>query len=177
VGIQGVKMKKSIGEKIVSNFPAYLKQLEKEKQCFFLPFEVSNITFANIGPHKIVDMDFFNDINVIEGPNGSGKTIILQAIAHQLSPDNIIRKGATESQIKLELAIKKDNRPSRCILIDDAGDILDDVQYEKFIDYLRSLKVQVIITSHRIRNIMQTVNFIDIQLHKGWQESKQRLIL
>ena len=54
----------STGESASIDFHNYLKQLEKEGQCYFLPFKLHHIMIKNIGIHSNLDLTL-DSLNVI----------------------------------------------------------------------------------------------------------------
>jgi len=156
----------SIGEKASIDFNEYLRTLEKEKRCFFLPFELKKIKIKNIGIITNLEIKFDKQ-TIIEGNFGEGKTTLIKSVANVFGYDipnfhkilssrkkpyeiNVVIKP--ESKINLSfneegLNTFKQNRTIRCIIIDEPMDILSLNLKNEFLSYLSSLNTQIILTN------------------------------
>ncbi len=163
----------STGEKAAIDFNNYLRNLEKENRCFFLPFELKKIQIKNIGCLSDLKLAF-DRLNIIQGANGTGKTTFIRSIVYlfgyELSNFNnfvssrkkIVTSRAKTHEIKIQIKpetkisltyIEKNNneikekRTTRCILIDEPMDRLSSNLKNDFLDYLRGLNTQIILTN------------------------------
>ena len=145
----------SIGEKAETDFWNYLKELEKDKCAFFLPVRIERIKLANIGPIKNITINF-NKFNLIIGNNASGKTTLIRSIAyvfgHEMLKEYFSEKATIELDVhpenKYKLGSLSTNSKEniKCVLIDSGGSRFDKQHFKKFFDYLKKLKMQVIMT-------------------------------
>ncbi|MFE3846187.1 ATP-binding protein, partial [Thermoplasmatota archaeon] len=154
------------GEKASIDFDNYLKILEKEKRCFFIPFELKKVEIRNIGVITKLEINFDKQ-TIIEGNFGEGKTTLIKSVANVFGYDipnfhnllssrkkpygiNVVIKP--ESKINLSfneegLNTFKQNRTIRCIIIDEPMDILSLNLKNEFLSYLSSLNTQIILTN------------------------------
>jgi predicted ATP-dependent endonuclease of OLD family len=80
-----------------------LKSLEEMNNVKYLGVSVKNIKISNIGPIKNFNAEFSEGINVIVGPNASGKTLIHKCISHLLNYENYPSIFNENSKVNLEL--------------------------------------------------------------------------
>jgi predicted ATP-dependent endonuclease of OLD family len=167
----------SHGQRIELDFDGYIKSMEGEKKAFFLPFEIKRAKLSNIGPHKELDVKL-GKLNIILGKNGSGKTILLRAIASSLGfddiyKDNMIKEESKKGEISVELkgnyasvvleSAKEPQRSFKCLLVDDPFNRLDRQVRKKLLEYLKRLDVQVIATSLPFEDIKnKSFNIINL---------------
>jgi len=130
----------------------YLEELLDEEFAFFIPVEIESIEMSNCGPLKKLKANF-DKFNIITGENGSGKTAIINAIYNAL-----MNTGRVEEAGKVKMGLKtaksfeivfNRNRVLagyKCLLIDDAFNVLTTKEAIKLLNYLKTLKMQVIIT-------------------------------
>ncbi len=145
----------SMGELAALNFDKYLEHLEEEGKVHYLPFKIKCLSAKNIGPIKEVDFMFKNK-NILVGANASGKTILLNAIAHSFGKKdkNLIHASSDKkSKLKLEFEGKDMSietnfqKDYKCMLIDDGIGMLSEEPLNKFLKYLLKLDYQVILTA------------------------------
>ncbi len=147
----------SLGEKAALNFDHYLQELEEDGKIHYLPFKIKSVFAKDIGPIKELDLKFKNK-NILVGANASGKTILLNAIAHSFGKKDynsewIIDNGKKKSKLKLEFEGKDMSietnfqKDYKCILIDEGIGMLSEEPLNKFLKYLLKLDCQVILTA------------------------------
>jgi len=164
----------SVGEWICQDFERYLKSLKTEGRCVFLPFEIQSLHLRNIGRFDEKHLDF-DDVTVILGNNGSGKTTITKAIQSVSGFQVGVKAGQNSGEINMTLSddsvLHQDvfNAENvNCIVLDCAGERLDQERYRQFLHYLRDMDVQLILTVGRtdahniIRNTFPDCQFIQL---------------
>jgi predicted ATP-binding protein involved in virulence len=151
----------SVGESICQDFGRYLKSLEAEGRCVFLPYQIQSLHLRNIGKFVEKHLDFYNgnvsNVTVILGDNGSGKSTIIRAISSVVGSQNMVKDGQRAGEINLT---HSDGRlhldiygagEILCIALDDNTiNRLDRERYSQFLNYLRDLDVQLILTINNI---------------------------
>jgi len=157
---------RSTVEKAPVDFNSFLKTLEKEDRCYFLPFELKKIHIKNIGIHSNLELNF-DSFNVIEGIHGVGKTTVIRCIAktfgydttsyHKLlSPDqNPHQISITiKPENKIDITFDEKNqdefnekRTTKCIIMDEPTSRLSSNLKKEFLQYLQGLNTQIILTS------------------------------
>jgi AAA15 family ATPase/GTPase len=163
-------------KKSEKDFLAYLKELEKEKEVFFLPLKIKKAKLTHIGPIKSITLDF-DRFNIIIGKNATGKTTIIRAIAYIFGHEFLEGYFSDKSTIELDVHPEKKyridavsgNENIKCVLIDDGGARLDKRYFEEFLDCLKKLDMQVIITEYNLReeisykkiNVIKLPNIIE----------------
>lgn len=143
----------SVGEQICQDFAQYLKDLEQEGRCLFLPFEIHSLSLKNIGKFSERYTEF-GKFNVIFGRIGAGKTTIFQSFVSISGSHRLLKNGQNRGEIDLTLSdgalLHQDIFDAvnvRCIVLDDAGERLARKQYGDFLGYLQGLNVQMILTT------------------------------
>ncbi|MHA1756013.1 MAG: AAA family ATPase [Promethearchaeota archaeon] len=156
----------SSGERMILNIESYLKEMEDMNYCFFLPFPIKKLELKNVGPISSLSANFSKGINIIKGDNGSGKTILLRAIAmafDKFRPEREIMlkrdekegylKISTyehEPQLKFDEKNKKGTFKTGCLLLDDGVGRLNPEKYKPFIEKLKEkYPIQIIMTMTR----------------------------
>lgn len=164
----------SMGEQICMNFDRYLKDLEQQGRCLFLPFEIQSLNVKNIG--KFVEKHLeFSKVNIVQGHVGSGKTTIVKAISNVSGYQSIVTSGYRCGEIDLMTSDGKILHQNifeagnvQCIVIDDGAEVLDKSHYERFLYHLRGLNLQLILTQGRtelkelISRTFSDCRFIDL---------------
>jgi len=142
----------SVGEWICQDFGRYLKSLEAEGRCVFLPFEIKPLHLKNVGRFSEKDIDFGNGVTVVCGGIGAGKTTVIKAIASVSGSQVRVKSGENSGEIALTLPDGSvlhqdvfDAENVRCIVLDDAGERLDRERYYDFLLYLHDLDTQLLL--------------------------------
>lgn len=155
----------SVGESIVANLKEYLENLEEQGRCFRLPQKIEEVKLENVGPFDEFH-ETFEPFTAVTGPNGSGKTVLLESIAHACGHSNeglekLKKQGKERGRIDVKTSgngknsiVLEDNEARRenvgCILIDDPMVRLGEEKREEFIEILQNRFVdegcQVILT-------------------------------
>jgi hypothetical protein len=146
----------SVGEWICQDFGRYLKSLENEGRCVFLPYRIQSLHLRGIG--KFVEKHLvFDEVNIIHGNNGSGKSTIIKSVSSVSASYVTVKDGQNRGEIALTLhngsSLHQDvfNAENvNCIVLDCAGERLDQERYGEFLRFLRGLDVQLILTSGRM---------------------------
>jgi hypothetical protein len=143
----------------------FFTDLKEAGQCWELPFELGGIELKNVGPIGELDAEFKRGINVIVGPNASGKSIMVRVMAlvfgqrpKYVDEKMLLKHGEREGKIKIrlmkrasvELVLKKTaNGPKACLLLDDPYSVaVAHAEYKrKFLTWLKGKANQVILTS------------------------------
>ena len=109
----------------------------------------------NIGRFDEKHLDF-DDVTVILGFNGSGMSTIVRAISSVTGSQVSVKSGENRGEINMRLSdgsvLHQDvfNAGNvRCVVLDSAGERLDQGRYGEFLSYLRGLDVQLILTVQR----------------------------
>jgi len=141
----------STGELICVDFNRYLKELEKQGRCMFLPFEIQELTLRNIGRFNEKNIDF-DTFNIVFGNIGSGRTTLLKSIGCISDSQKLLKSGQRDGEIGLTMTDGRrlhldicEAGEVKCIVLDDVGERLDQERYGEFLRYLRALDVQVIL--------------------------------
>jgi hypothetical protein len=166
----------SVGEWISQDFGRYLKSLEAEGRCVFRPYRIHSLHLRNIGRFDEKHLDF-DDVNVIHGNNGRGKSTIVRAISSVTGSQVSVKAGQDHGEINMTLSdasvlhqdvFNAENVNS--IVLDCAGERLDRRErYGEFLSYLRGLNVQLILTvgrtdlSNIIRHTFPDCRFIQLE--------------
>jgi len=146
------------------DFDQHLKDLKEEGDCYELPIELEGIGLKNVGPLNKLEVKFKRDINVILGPAGSGKSIMIRAIArafgqrHPLVDEkSLLKHGKWGGEIKIylrespaiELGLGKERakRPIACMLLDEPLVQVLAKDKKKFLAWLKRKGNQVILAS------------------------------
>lgn len=78
--------------------------------------KIKSLNIQNIGGIEAIDLEFSPNINIICGPNGIGKTTILDVVSHSLCPklesSNILKRKANSSNGFFEVSICDDDGKS-----------------------------------------------------------------
>jgi hypothetical protein len=142
----------SVGEQICSDFGQYLRDLEQEGRCLFLPFQIQNLKVKSIGKFTERTFEFDRGLTVFYGYNGTGKTTLVKAIASVSGDHTLLKSGQNDGEIELMLSDGRmlhqdlfEPRRVQCVVLDEAGERLDINHYEMLLHYLRSLDVQLIV--------------------------------
>jgi hypothetical protein len=152
------------------------KEHLKSLTCYFLPFRIELLDIKNIGPIKKRSMEF-SSLNIILGKNASGKSILLSAINHvatraaidgdrffsNMDAWSIRIKKADERNILYAGARNPIPTSHGCLLVDDAFERLGRDYHVMFMDYLKTLKSQLILTCTKLPKIKRSgLNIIEI---------------
>lgn len=85
---------------------------------------VKNLTLKNYRNHKSISFQFFSGLNIISGPNGVGKTNVVEAIYYlslarsfkNVDNDNLVMKEADQALIDSTISSGELNRKIRIII-------------------------------------------------------------
>lgn len=112
--------------------------------------KINNIKLVNFRNYEKLDLDFADQLNIIYGLNGTGKTNLVEAIyllsltkSFRISNDKIlIKKGAIKAKIRGE--VRKNNDVS-CYGVDISNDgktvTVDEQKIDKISDYVSRINV------------------------------------
>jgi len=149
----------SIGEQICKDFNQYLRELEYEGRCVFLPFQIEKLKVRNIGKFTERTLEFDRGLSVVYGLVGTGKTTVVKSIASISGYSRLVKCGEDNGEIKMTLSDGRllhqsldEVRNVHCIVVDDVGEQLDENHYEKFLCYLRDMNTQLILTTGRMND-------------------------
>lgn len=135
---------------------------------------IKKLSLRNFRNHKLLELNFNNKFVYINGPNGIGKTSILESIyyisttkSHRTNNDlNVIKENEVFSQIKLETTKKK-----YMMVISDLGKVtsINNKEVKRLSDFVGDLKV--VMFSPEDLNLIKGSpgirrNFIDLELMK-----------
>jgi hypothetical protein len=145
-------MELSVGKYICMDFNRYLKELEKQKRCVFLPFEIKSINLKNINKYVEKNVEF-SRYNILYGNIGGGKSTIIKSIRGFTGVEGLLRDNQTSGEINLITSDSKryhldvySSGVTKCLAVDNGGERLDTSCYNDFLYYLRHLDVQLILT-------------------------------
>lgn len=159
---------------LIFGFDQYLSDLQEESRCYELPSELEGAEFRNVGPFNEFKVKFKPGINVVLGPNASGKSMMVKAIAlafGQLKWARMRSPGVEAYQaqaflkqgkkagwvkihirktptVKLKLGTDRAERSVMCTLLDEPLDLTDDGHKREFMEWLRRRGGQVILFTH-----------------------------
>jgi len=150
----------SVGEQISSDFGQYLKDLEYEGRCLFLPFQIHDLKVYHLGRFTERTFEFDRGLTVVFGHNGAGKTTLVKAIASVSGHSRLVKSGQNHGEINLTMSDGRilnqsldDARAPRCVVLDEPGEQLDKNHYKKWMLFLRDMvDVQLILTIGRMDN-------------------------
>ena len=150
----------SVGEQIYHDFGQYLRDMEYEGRCLFLPFKIQNLKMKRIGKFTERTFEFGGGLTVVYGYNGAGKTTLVKAIASVSGHSRLVKSGQNHGEINLTMSDGRmlhqsldDAGAPRCVVLDDPGEQLDKNHYEKWMLFLRDMvDVQLILTIGRMDN-------------------------
>lgn len=153
----------SCSEKMIFDIESYLEEMESINSCFFLPFPIRKVEVKNMGPISSVSMEFGRGINIINGRCGTGKTLILRAMAlafgiytpEKPSPQKHTPMGRflkhdekggyikiliyeNEKTMKFDASNPNGKRDGGCLLLDDAIARLPEKEIKRFINKLKN---------------------------------------
>jgi hypothetical protein len=152
-------------KRVAIDFNNYLKTLEKEGKCYFLPFQIRKVHIKNVGVHSDLKLNF-GAYNIIQGYHGSGKSSLIKFIAKTFGYDNVgyeklLSPGQNphainvtirpENHIDIAFDEQKqgefnENRTTRCIIMDEPTSRLSSNLKKEFLQYLADLNTQIILT-------------------------------
>lgn len=150
------------------NFYAHLDDQRREGKFFVLPMMVKSVRIENIGPIREFSAQFSEGVNIVYGPNGCGKTVLVQTLhAFFLSRMGKLRYGLTHGKNEGWVSVQPywpqtafeytevrstgdavTPKGKRCALLDEPGYALSGKEdTAKFLDYARQRFAQVILTT------------------------------
>jgi len=133
-----------------------------------LPMMVKTVKIENIGPIRIFDAEFSEGINIVYGPNGCGKTVLVKTLHEFFSSETgRFTYGLTHGECEGRVTVvpypvqtmytyvearSADGcwtpHPKRCALLDGPADALERKSFNQFLDYVKNRFAQAIITTH-----------------------------
>jgi len=148
-------------------FHVHLDDLKREGKFFILPMMVKSVRIENIGRIREFSAQFSEGVNIVYGPNGCGKTVLVQTLrAFFLSGMGKLRYGLTrgknegwvsvqpcwpQTEFKYTEAGSTDGAVTpdakRCALLDEPVYGLTKEDTTKFLAYVRKRFAQVILTT------------------------------
>jgi hypothetical protein len=158
--------KMSMAERVSFDSALYLETLRDEGRCYRMPVTILSLKIKNIGHIRDLDVSFSN-FNIIKARYGSGNNILIKLIAHVFGFNdfdfkNILSTNHEYGEININaesnlfINLKRnesgnivEDKHGGCILLDDAGDYLDENCYRNFLIDLKGIYSQVIITTNR----------------------------
>jgi predicted ATP-dependent endonuclease of OLD family len=148
------------------DLPQFLDDLKKQGYCYLVPQTIESVAVENIGPLKSLRLKFARGLNLVVGPNGSGKTALIKTIAHDFGllgssrPPYLPTRGKDSGTVKIrpypeevELSIKFDSigpivsRKETCILLDNPTAVLTKPVKQRFLKHVAREFDQAIITT------------------------------
>jgi len=150
------------------NFYAHLDELRTEGKFSVLPMMVKSVRIENIGPIREFSAQFSKGVNIVYGPNGCGKTVLIQTL-HDffLSERGELRHGLTHRSVEGRVtvipyrpqttfvyaeirsadgAVTRDAK--RCALLDEPVDAVTAKDTAEFLAFVRKHFAQAILTTH-----------------------------
>jgi AAA15 family ATPase/GTPase len=91
----------SVGEQICSDFDQYLRDLEYEGRCLFLPFQIQSPRVEHIGKFTERTFEFNGGLSIVYGYNGAGKTTLVKAIASLAGNHRLLKSDQNHGEINL----------------------------------------------------------------------------
>jgi hypothetical protein len=156
----------SLGERAL-DFPQFLDDLKKQGRCYMIPQTIESVSIENVGPLEKLVLRFAKGLNVVVGPNGSGKTALVETLAYAFGVTNskephyslAREKDLGGVRIKphpeeMRISFKRSNigttisRENTCILLDEPVGLLTKEGKQKFLKWVKREFEQVIIVTH-----------------------------
>ena len=148
----------------------YLEELIDNDSAFFIPFRLEGIEINDIEPIKNLKINL-SEFNIITGRNASGKTTIINTIRNAVINTGDFREsGKIQIRIKkirsIDVNFKKNTilQSYKCILLDEAFGRLNREAAIEFLNYLKTLKMQIIITCLDINHINSNGNLDNVNI-------------
>jgi hypothetical protein len=146
----------------------HLEELRIEDRFFVLPMMVKTVKIENIGPIREFSAEFSEGVNIVYGPNGCGKTVLVTALYDFFSSERgRLRYGLTHGENEgwisvlpywpkaafayaevrsVDGAVTPDAK--RCALLDEPAYALAKDDFKQFLSYVKNRFAQAIITTH-----------------------------
>jgi len=126
-------------------FLSHIEELKRDGMCFFLSAAIKSIQIKNVRLFKDLKLTFKEGINIIYGPNSSGKTTLIRIIAEMNEllektsngKEKTIRiEFSPESKISIEYYNKKTDK-HECVLLDEPVERLVEENKKQFLSWLK----------------------------------------
>jgi hypothetical protein len=156
----------ALGERAL-DFPQYLDDLKKQGLCYLITQTIESVTIENVGPIEKLVLSFDKGLNVVVGPNGSGKTALVETLAYAFGVTNsrephyslTREKDIGTVRVKpylgeIRISFKRSNigttisRENTCILLDEPVTVLAKEGKQKFLKWVKEEFKQAIIVTH-----------------------------
>ena len=129
------------------------------KNAWIIP-KLKNITITNRCIIKEAKLKFNEGLNIITGPNGSGKTTVLNTISEKKGGRNvlaILETSSTGDKIMFWYGglfnLLEHRYADRCLMVDGMFDRLDDDKRRSLLKIIKKSKIQVITTVGSLNHI------------------------
>ena len=180
--LEGVRMRKGRGQCAMKNeslmlvrerqmnFGQHLEELRAEDRFLVLPMMIKTVRIEHSGPIREFSAEFSEGVNIVYGPNGCGKTVLVKTLYDFFSSERgglryRLTHGKSEGRVSVvpylpqttfsyteirsaEGAWTPDAK--RCALLDEPAVALAQDDFRQFLGYVKNLFAQVIITTHSI---------------------------
>ena len=135
-----------------------------EEEIKIVPI-IDTINIVDEGIIEKAELAFFRGLNIIKGPNGSGKTTVLKAIEKESklvwSFEDLKQHCAASEKIMLSLIGIIQTPVNKCFLMDDILSRVSSDKVKTIIKELEQAKNQIIMTVNSYTKINTTANIID----------------
>lgn len=173
------------------NLRELLQEAEEEDRLYSLPFQISKFEIENIRKFDELTLDFEDGLNIIHGPNSSGKSTIIETIVNTIAPrlrdidKEFIKYNRNRGKASIELqqdsivrrftpGTRYDEGDAGLLLLDDPFVHLDDETTSDLLDQLKeTIDSQIILTTIHSDLADQADN--SIRLHTYTEERRTEL--
>lgn len=148
------------------DFRQHLDDLKEQGYCYILPQMTKTVKIENIGPIEKLELEFAKGLNVVIGPNASGKTALIKTLAYAfgvlrpLKPYYTLRHEGNIGKLSIEpyageirMIYTRDKREIKilrenaCILLDEPVPFVRKEDKHRFLGWVKKEFNQAIIVS------------------------------
>jgi hypothetical protein len=152
------------------NFGQHLEELRVEDRFLVLPMMVKTVRIEHIGPIREFSAEFSEGTNIVYGPNGCGKTVLVKTLYDFFSSERgglryRLTHGKSEGWVSVVPYLPRTTSAyaetrsadgcwthdaKRCALLDEPTDALAQDDFKQFLGYVNNRFAQAIVTTHSI---------------------------
>lgn len=172
-----------------------LESGKREGKLYFMPFHIKSLELENVGKFNDLKLEFSDGLNLIYGPNGSGKTTIFESIKKVFDPDSeenvgdFVKQDKNRGRVSIKIEAEnnkveknfnvggrtiKEFKERGVVIADDLFIGLDEEDKSEIFDDLReSIESQMIVTTVN-RDLAQLAGNA-IKLYSYTEERKKEI--